>query len=108
MIWIPLITALILPWLANYRRRGSLILAAIACYALILLAVYLHHIGLQQQLAAISGGREFIPPTPESDALIAKIGNDTARRLAPVTALLPAILYPLLVSLIKRRQRKQP
>ncbi|MDO5090760.1 MAG: hypothetical protein Q4D61_04375 [Cardiobacteriaceae bacterium] len=108
MIWIPLIIALILPWLANPRRRGSLILSVITCYALILLAVYLHHIDLQQQLHAATGGQEFFPPTPETDALVAKLGHDTARRLAPITALLPAILYPLLVNLIKRRRHTQP
>lgn len=112
MIWIPLAAALILPWLPSYRRPGSLILAAIICYALILLAVYLYDIGLKQQLDSLTGGQEFFTPTPETQALTSKMANDSARRLAPLTALLPAIVYPLLIAAGKRffrnPHRRQP
>ena len=103
--YLPLFAALILPWLPAYKSRVSLILAIILCYSLILLAVTLQNIHLKQQLNTLTGGQEFFPPTPESTALVQKISHDTAHRLAPLTALLPAILYPLLIAGIKRLLR---
>lgn len=105
--YIPFIAALILPWLPSYRSRGGLILAILVCYGLLLLSVYLYHIGLKQQLDALTGGKEFFTPTPQTEALVTKLTHGTARRLAPITSLLPAILYPLLIALAKRGYRRK-
>lgn len=105
--YLPLLAALILPWLPSYRRPYTLILTALCCYALLLFGVYLYDISLKNQLAALSGGKEFFPPTPETDALLSNISRDTARRLAPFTAWLPAILYPLTAYYCKRGIRRR-